>query len=421
MPLLLNRFRLAAHHAAAMPDDGDSADAVVARLQAAAEETPDLFSFGALGECLMGRGGNGMDAAQAFERALSSCAAPPETPAHLARAYAHYCGSYASLCEQQGNVPKAGELYEAGLRARADCPLCVGNHPLYLQVARRPLEDIEAAYERALEIEPPLINVMVKYANFLRHGRRAPDRAEAMLERALAADGESPEALGAYGVLLHAIRPEDPRCEDFYRKAVKRDPTAVNTMSNYGLYLSEVQRDYDRARKVYEKALAVDPTHANSCYNYAVMLDAALKDVPAAAALYERAIDAKPTHAYALYNLAVLCEEKLQDPDRAGALYRRAVAAAPNDALAIADLGRFLAQRALAAGDPGAVKEGEALLSRALALDPRSATAHAALGEVRLFDGDAKAAKAHLAQATASDPNASGVRRLADLLARGKR
>ena len=150
----------------------------------------------------------------------------------------------------------------------------------------------------------------------------------------------------------------------------------------------------------------------------AVMLDAALKDVPAAAALYDRAIAAKPNHAYALYNLAVLCEEKLDDPERAGALYRKAVAAAPNDVLAIADLGRFLAQRALAKGSPDQVKEGEALLQRALTLDPRSATANAALGEVRLFAGDAAAARACLAKAQAADKNSAGVRRLADLLAR---
>lgn len=390
------------------------------RLEAAAEASPDLISLGALAEGLMAVGGQPMVAAAAFERALGSCPGPPATPPHLARAYAHYCGAYASLCEETGDLPRAGELYDAGLAAFPSCPTCLGNAPLYLQAARRPLDEIEAAYERALAARPTLCAVMVKYANFLRHGRRSPERAEDMLGRAIAADGTCADALGAYGVLLHAIRPADDLCEEMYKRALKADPAAVNTMSNYGLYLSEIKTDYARAQKIYDRALKVDPAHANSCYNYAVMLDGGLKDVPRAVEMYERAIASKPGHAYALYNLAVLSEEKLKDLDRAGSLYRDAVAAGPNDVLAVSDLGRFVAQRGLASGDPAQTAEGEALLKRALSMDPRCATAHAALGELRLMAGDVPGARAHHQKALAADANASSVRRLTELMARVK-
>ena len=191
-------------------------------------------------------------------------------------------------------------------------------------------------------------------------------------------------------------------------------------MSNYGLYLSEVRADYARAQKVYERALKVDPAHANTCYNYAVMLDAGLKDVPRAVDMYERAIASKPSHAFALYNLAVLNEEKLKDLGRAGDLYRAAVHAGPTDVLAVSDLGRFLAQRGLADGDAAKTAEGEALLKKALGMDARCATAHAALGELRLMGGDAQAARAHHQKALAADPNGSAVRRLTELVARAK-
>ena len=136
--------------------------------------------------------------------------------------------------------------------------------------------------------------------------------------------------------------------------------------------------------------------------------------------LYERALKAKPTHAYALYNLAVVCEEKLNDHERAGSLYERAVAAAPRDSLAVADHGRFEARRGAEMNNAAQVEKGAALLRRALALDPGCATAHAALGEIALNAGDEASAKRCYKDAKASDPHASSVRRLGDLLKRRK-
>ena len=308
----------------------DPPAAVVQRLQ---EEhlRKDVIGYGSLGEALTAQGGRAEEASKAFDDALACC--PAGVPPHLQRAYAHYCGAYAALCEEKGDRQRAQELYERGLSVHPTCPTCLGNLPLFLQSCKRPSNEIEAAYKAYFAEYPESVPVLVKYANFLRHAMRAPDRAETILKKAIGIS-EDADALGAYAVLLHAVRPHDPLTEQLYGRAVKADPAAVNALSNYGLYLSEMKRDYAKAKKIYEQALTADPAHANSCYNYAVMLDSGLNDVEGAVQLYERALKAKPTHAYALYNLAVVCEEKLNDHERAGSLYERAVAAAPRDSLA---------------------------------------------------------------------------------------
>ena len=83
--------------------------AVVQRLQ---EENlrKDVHGYGSLGEALSAQGGRAEEATRAFDDALACC--PAGVPSHLARAYAHYCGAYALLCEELGDKQKAQELYE---------------------------------------------------------------------------------------------------------------------------------------------------------------------------------------------------------------------------------------------------------------------------------------------------------------------
>ena len=80
-------------------------------------------------------------------------------------------------------------------------------------------------------------------------------------------------------------------------------------------------------------------------------------------------------------------------------------------------IGRFLAQRELKQKG-GNFGEAEKLLKRALEIDGASATAHAALGEIRLHQAEPSQAKAHFKLATQADPTNSTVRRLGDQLKR---
>ena len=160
----------------------DPPAAVVQRLQ---EEhlRKDVIGYGSLGEALAAQGGRAEEASKAFDDALACC--PAGVPPHLQRAYAHYCGAYAALCEEPGDRQRAQELYERGLSVNPTCPTCLGNLPLFLQSCKRPSHEIEAAYKAYFDAYPDSVAVFVKYANFLRHALRAPDRAETILKKAI--------------------------------------------------------------------------------------------------------------------------------------------------------------------------------------------------------------------------------------------
>ena len=90
------------------------------------------------------QGGRAKEASKAFDDALACC--PAGVPPHLQRAYAHYCGAYAALCEEQGDRQRAQELYERGLSVHPTCPTCLGNLPLFLQSCKRPSNEICLLY-----------------------------------------------------------------------------------------------------------------------------------------------------------------------------------------------------------------------------------------------------------------------------------
>ena len=136
----------------------DPPAAVVQRLQ---EEhlRKDVIGYGSLGEALAAQGGRAKEASKAFEDALACC--PAGVPPHLQRAYAHYCGAYAALCEEKGDRQRAQELYERGLSVHPTCPTCLGNLPLFLQSCKRPSHEIEAAYKAYFDAYPESVAVLV--------------------------------------------------------------------------------------------------------------------------------------------------------------------------------------------------------------------------------------------------------------------
>ena len=192
------------------------AAAVVQRLQ---EEhlRKDVIGYGSLGEALAAQGGRAEEASKAFEDALACC--PAGVPPHLQRAYAHYCGAYAALCEEVGDRQRAQELYERGLSVHPTCPTCLGNLPLFLQSCKRPSNEIEAAYKAFLTISR-IGRRAREVREFLRHALRAGPRRDDPQEGHR--HSEDADALGAYAVLLHAVRPHDPLTEQFMGEPSRR-------------------------------------------------------------------------------------------------------------------------------------------------------------------------------------------------------
>lgn len=114
----------------------------------------------------------------------------------------------------------------------------------------------EAAYRRALELDPSLANALTNLGNLMyRRGRL--DEAENYYVRALQVDPDQPEAFYNLGFLLYD-RGDAAAAVLNFRRAVRSDPSFADAHFNLAMALSDLgQRD--EARKHWETYLKLDP------------------------------------------------------------------------------------------------------------------------------------------------------------------
>ena len=123
---------------------------------------------------------------------------------------------------------------------------------------------------------------------------------------------------------------------------------------------AHAEGDLDEATRLYEDVLGSDPENKFAHYNLGLIAQSQGRSDEAIDA-YERAIKVDPRFVAPLFNLAVLHTES--QPDEAIQLYRRVIAVEPDHAGAHLNLGFLLK-------DNGKEDEGNALLDKAVELDP---------------------------------------------------
>lgn len=101
----------------------------------------------------------------------------------------------------------------------------------------------EAAYRRAIELDPTLANALTNLANLLQrmHGPEADVEAEELYHRALRVDPEQPEAFHNLGMMLYARGDLEGALHSF-RRAVASDPSFADAQFNIGATLTELGR-----------------------------------------------------------------------------------------------------------------------------------------------------------------------------------
>ncbi|WP_266997043.1 tetratricopeptide repeat protein [Streptomyces sp. NBC_00354] len=124
--------------------------------------------------------------------------------------------------------------------------------------------------------------------------------------------------------------------------------------------MQENQQDSKGAARTFRRVVELDPHNKLAWYNLGVI---AQQDGKAADALasYDKALKIDPSFTSALFNEAILL--KPAEPDRAAGLLKRAVAADPKAATAHLHLGHILA-------DQGRTDEAGGAFRRAVAVDP---------------------------------------------------
>ena len=114
----------------------------------------------------------------------------------------------------------------------------------------------EAAYRRAIEIDPTLANALTNLGNLMFKRDRLSE-AEQLYARALKIDAEQPEAHYNFGFLLFERGQVDRAVESFER-ALASDPAFADAHFNLAMALQELGRK-DQARPHWEQYLKLDP------------------------------------------------------------------------------------------------------------------------------------------------------------------
>lgn len=121
------------------------------------------------------------------------------------------------------------------------------------------LERAEAAYRRAIEIDPSLSNAITNLGNLMyRRGRL--DEAEKFYARALEVDPEQPEAFYNLGFLLYDRGDAEAAVLNFQR-ALRSDPSFADAHFNLAMALSDLGHP-EQARAHWETYLKLDPNSA---------------------------------------------------------------------------------------------------------------------------------------------------------------
>lgn len=117
-------------------------------------------------------------------------------------------------------------------------------------------ERAEAAYRRALELDPSLANALTNLGNLM-YRRSRLQEAENFYVRALQIDPEQPEAFYNLGFLLYDRGDVGAAVLNF-RRAVRSDPAFADAHFNLGMALCDLgQRE--EARRHWETYLELDP------------------------------------------------------------------------------------------------------------------------------------------------------------------
>jgi tetratricopeptide (TPR) repeat protein len=222
-----------------------------AALMRAAELKPDMWQPVAGIGRILGKGGDYIASARAYERAIAL---------------------------QRRQSPGS---QEAGLLNN------LGN--AYLMSGRP--KEAALQFAQALRVDPKIGRLHASYGNaLLQQGRLA--EAEKEFQKALAQDGESADLLSNYAYDLK-MQKRTGEADAMYRRALELDPDHLESLNNYAVLLAQHGGSLETAEKLLQRATQTHPKDAESVYNLGNVLEGAHKSREAIA-YYERAVQLMP-------------------------------------------------------------------------------------------------------------------------------
>nr|WP_260860189.1 tetratricopeptide repeat protein [Streptomyces cupreus] len=163
----------------------------------------------------------------------------------------------------------------------------------------------------------------------------------------------------AAGGVVWAVQSHSPAAPESKAASVAGKAGEADALLRAAMVQSQYQ-DSDGAARTYRRVLEIDPHNKIAWYNLGVIAQQDGRTADARGA-YDKALKIDPKYPSALFNKAILL--KSSEPDRAIGLLKRAIAANPKAATAHLQLGQILVEKDRA-------EEAEDEFRRAVAADP---------------------------------------------------
>ncbi len=291
---------------------------------------------------------------------------------------AYRCEGFGDVLDPDFDVPcqygvESVEAYQMSIRLGRSSTYLMYRLGLGLEERLGRYADAEAAYRKALELDPEYACAHRRLGDLLQFHLGRYEEAEAAYRRAMDLDPTDAYPHDVLGNLLHHRLGRCEEAEAVYRKAMELDPRDAYPHRGLGDLLQYRLGRYEEAEAAYRKALELDPMDANSHNGLGNLLQHRLGRYEEAEAAYRKAIELDPKYARPYGGLGNLLQFHSGRYEEAEAAYRKAIELDPKYARPYGGLGNLLQFHS------GRYEEAEAAYRKAIELDPKNAHPHNAL------------------------------------------
>jgi Flp pilus assembly protein TadD len=297
------------------------------------------------------------------------------------------------LREHQSDSVEAEAAYRRAIEIDPADALLWNNLGMLLAESAQRSAEAEAAFCRAITLDPHDAYPQAGLGNLLAQNPERHDEAEAAYRRAIELDPAGALPWNNLGSLLAEIPQRHAEAEAAFRRAIELDPANDRPWYNLGILLSEDTERHAEAEAAYRRAIELDPANDGTWYNLGILLSQDPERLAEAEFAYRRALELDPSNAWRWNNLGALLAGNPQRQSEAEAAYRQAIDLSPADAVPWNNLGALLDEKPLRHA------EAEAAYRRAIGLDPKNPIAWINLGNLLAKDPERRSeAEAAFAQ-----------------------